>query len=193
MTVAGVIARFERRGVDERLERRAGLPLRLHRAVEVAVVEVAAADHRAHVAGVRDRSRRAPPAAASAARGAGVLRLLPRRAARLPAARRSRSPSADRRPPLRRPSASACRSSRRRAARPDRRAASRSGRPARCRTCSLKYCPCGSSSRSVSCSTGFAGARRLPGRRDRSRRCRASPAARRCGARSRARMLTVGA
>ena len=47
------VARLERGRVDERLERRARLPLRLHRAVEMALVEVAAADHRAHVAGRR--------------------------------------------------------------------------------------------------------------------------------------------
>ena len=47
------VAGLERGGVHERLERGAGLPARLNGAIEVAVVEVAAADHRAHVAGVR--------------------------------------------------------------------------------------------------------------------------------------------
>src|SRR5439155_7396418 len=46
--------------VDERLEGRAGLALRLHGAVELAATEVVAADHRLHLAGVRvDRGQRA--------------------------------------------------------------------------------------------------------------------------------------
>src|SRR5262249_57966265 len=44
---------FERGDVDERLECRARLPPRLHGAVEFAAEEVVAADHRAHVAGLR--------------------------------------------------------------------------------------------------------------------------------------------
>ena len=40
---------LERRGVDERLERRSGLPLRLEGAIEPALGEVAAADQREHV------------------------------------------------------------------------------------------------------------------------------------------------
>src|SRR4051812_19682788 len=42
---------LERGGIDEWLECRPGLALRLCRAVESALVEIAAADHRAHVAG----------------------------------------------------------------------------------------------------------------------------------------------
>ena len=48
--VAGRVPGLERRGVDERLERRAWLAARLHGAVEAALREVASADHRAHVA-----------------------------------------------------------------------------------------------------------------------------------------------
>jgi len=40
-------------GVDERLERGSGLTMRLDRAVEMTLVEIAAADHRAHLAGAR--------------------------------------------------------------------------------------------------------------------------------------------
>ena len=58
---AGRVAGLERRRVDERLERGSGLALRLDRAVEVAFVEVAAADHRADV------RRSADPCATSAA------------------------------------------------------------------------------------------------------------------------------
>ena len=50
---------FEPGEVDERLERRAGLALRLGRAIELAVVVVAAADHRAHRAVGRHRDQRA--------------------------------------------------------------------------------------------------------------------------------------
>jgi hypothetical protein len=58
--VAAGIAAVDRRRVDERLERRAGLPARLHRAVELAAAEVDAADHRLHLAGLRiDRDERA--------------------------------------------------------------------------------------------------------------------------------------
>ena len=46
-------ALLERRRVDERLERRSRLPLRLRRAVEVALLEVATADHRPDFAGSR--------------------------------------------------------------------------------------------------------------------------------------------
>ena len=45
--------RLERRGVDERLEDRAGLAARLVHAVELAVLEVAAAHPGADVAGLR--------------------------------------------------------------------------------------------------------------------------------------------
>ena len=99
-------ARFERGGVDERLERGARLTVRLDRAIEVALVEVAAADHRPHVAGAGssatsaacsgvDGRSQAPPACASSA--------APPRAVGLPASRgvldRRRSA---RRSPLRR-------------------------------------------------------------------------------------------
>ena len=47
------IAVVERRGVDERLERRAGLALRLGGAVEFRLVVGEAADHRQHAAGER--------------------------------------------------------------------------------------------------------------------------------------------
>ena len=47
------IAVVERGGVDQRLERGAGLPQRLGGAVELALVEREAADHREHAAGVR--------------------------------------------------------------------------------------------------------------------------------------------
>ena len=46
-------ARLERRDVDERLERRAGLALGLDRAVELAAEEVVAADHGLHIARLR--------------------------------------------------------------------------------------------------------------------------------------------
>ncbi len=50
---------FERRGEEERLERRAGLPPAAARAVELRLREVAAADERQHVAGARiDRDER---------------------------------------------------------------------------------------------------------------------------------------
>src|SRR5207249_1678884 len=52
-------AGFERRGVDKRFERRTWLTFGLHRPVESTVVEIAAADHRAYVAGCgihRDQS-----------------------------------------------------------------------------------------------------------------------------------------
>ena len=80
------IAGLERGGVDERLERRAGLAVRLDGAVEVALVEVAAADHRAHVAGRRierderglqrlgGRRRRRAASAAAARRACQRLR-----------------------------------------------------------------------------------------------------------------------
>jgi hypothetical protein len=44
------IANLQRRSVDERLERRSRLPFGLCRTVEAALVEIAAPDHRAHVA-----------------------------------------------------------------------------------------------------------------------------------------------
>ena len=47
------VARFQRSGIDERLERGAGLTFGLRRAIEAALVEVAAAYHRAYVAGRR--------------------------------------------------------------------------------------------------------------------------------------------
>ena len=53
---------LERRGVEERLERRSRLPAAAARAVELRLAEVAAADHREDVAGRADRSRPAPPA-----------------------------------------------------------------------------------------------------------------------------------
>ena len=80
-------ARFERGGVDERLERGARLPMRLNGAVEVAGVEVAAADHRADVAGggIERDQRRLQHASPGSRRRAGFRVLLPRRrAARLP-------------------------------------------------------------------------------------------------------------
>ena len=49
----GRVARFERGGVHERLEGRSRLPLGLDGAIESAVLEVAAAHHRAHVARLR--------------------------------------------------------------------------------------------------------------------------------------------
>ena len=59
MTRRRRVAGLERRRVDERLERRTRLTARLDRAIEVALVEVAAADHRAHVPGRRiDRDER---------------------------------------------------------------------------------------------------------------------------------------
>jgi hypothetical protein len=51
--VHGRVVGLQRGQVDERLEGRAGLPLRLQRAVELGVVVVAPADHRADLAGVR--------------------------------------------------------------------------------------------------------------------------------------------
>src|SRR5207244_12079395 len=39
---------LNRSGVDDRLERRAGLPVRLRSPIELRVVEVATADHRTH-------------------------------------------------------------------------------------------------------------------------------------------------
>ena len=47
------VAVVERRRIDERLERRARLPQRLRRAVELALVEGEAADHGEHAAGAR--------------------------------------------------------------------------------------------------------------------------------------------
>src|ERR1700688_944127 len=44
----GRVPDLERGGVDERFERRAGLPPRLYGAVEAAIGEVAAANHRTH-------------------------------------------------------------------------------------------------------------------------------------------------
>jgi len=44
---------LERRDIDEGLEGGAGLPLGLHRPVELAPEEIRAADHRLHVAGLR--------------------------------------------------------------------------------------------------------------------------------------------
>ncbi len=56
----GRVAHLERRGVDERLERGSGLPVRLGRAIERALGEVAATDERAHFARVRvERDERA--------------------------------------------------------------------------------------------------------------------------------------
>ncbi len=76
------VARFERGGVDERLERRAGLTVRLDGAVEMALVEVAAADHRAHVAGVRiERDERRLQRLAIGCRRRCFCRCAPRRAA----------------------------------------------------------------------------------------------------------------
>ena len=49
----GRVAVVERGGVDERLERGAGLAQRLGGAVELALVEGEAADHREHAAGPR--------------------------------------------------------------------------------------------------------------------------------------------
>ena len=49
----GRVALVERRRVDDRLERRAGLPLRLGGAVELGFVEREAADHRQHPPGER--------------------------------------------------------------------------------------------------------------------------------------------
>ena len=49
----GRVAVVERRRVDERLERRARLAQRLRRAIELALVEREAADHREHAAGER--------------------------------------------------------------------------------------------------------------------------------------------
>ena len=46
-------ALLERGCVHERLEGRPGLPLRLRRAIEVAAIEIAAANHRAHLASQR--------------------------------------------------------------------------------------------------------------------------------------------
>jgi metal-responsive CopG/Arc/MetJ family transcriptional regulator len=46
------VAHLERRGVDKRLERGSRLAFRLDGAIEMALVEVAAADHREHVAGL---------------------------------------------------------------------------------------------------------------------------------------------
>ena len=44
---------LDRRGIDKRLERRARLAARLRRAVEAALIEAAASDHRAYFAGHR--------------------------------------------------------------------------------------------------------------------------------------------
>src|SRR5262249_5078833 len=46
------VAVFERRHIDERLERGAGLPLRLRRAVELALLERPAADHSENAPGL---------------------------------------------------------------------------------------------------------------------------------------------
>ena len=54
----GRVAVVERRRIDERLERGARLAQRLRRAIELALVEREAADHREHAAGPADPSRR---------------------------------------------------------------------------------------------------------------------------------------
>ena len=95
-------AGFERGGVDERLERRARLALRLDGAVEMALVEVAAADHRAHVAGRRDPSRSSAACRRRPARRSRRTAVFaaPSRDGERGLALLARAPSAHRRPPL---------------------------------------------------------------------------------------------
>ncbi len=60
MIDVGREAAIDRRRVDDRLERRAELTLRLHRAIELAALEAASADHREDLAGaVVERDHRA--------------------------------------------------------------------------------------------------------------------------------------
>ena len=63
------ISILDRRRIDERLERRAGLALRLQRTVQPDACRIAAADDRAHFAGRPDRARSATPAAALSVQG----------------------------------------------------------------------------------------------------------------------------
>ena len=128
------VAALERCGIDDRLERRAGLSLRLRRAIESALGEVASAHQREHVAARRIHRHQA------------ALEI-----ARLSALRQLRETS--RRSPVRRAAAVPGRKSNARAA--------RHAAPVRRRTCdtswrrssSSKYCPLdvGSRERRASC------------------------------------------
>ena len=73
--VEGVKPAVHRREIDERLERRAGLALRLHRAVELAHAVGPAARHREHAAGLRVHHHHAAVDVGHLAQRVGVGRI----------------------------------------------------------------------------------------------------------------------